>query len=267
MNRILSDFLKYQKKASKRKDDGVFVVEGRKMFEEAPLNRIKAVVLSESFDRANPDFRKHVEENFARIGRAIRIETVRDADFERASDTKSPQGVMALVERFSYTPEELLEDETGVFMMLDSVQDPGNVGTIFRSAEAAGASGIFLNQACADVYNPKVIRSTMGSVFRMKFCVVDSMDACIDRFHRRGGRVYAAHLQGEKRYDEVDYRGLSAILVGNESKGLKDEIAALADEKVRIPMLGKTESLNVAMASTVFLYETLRQRKTGESGD
>ena len=255
MNKILTEIAKFQKQPAFRREAGVFLAEGPKMVSEAPEEAVRTIVMTERFREENEGFEKRFPKD--RTGIVIASEE----EFSRISDTKTPQGVLAVVRRFAYTFDEVVRDPDGVYVLLDSVQDPGNVGTIFRSAEAAGASGILLNRTSAEVYNPKVVRSTMGAVFRLPFLVTENMEEAVKLLQKRGIRVFAAHLKGSVPYDEADYTGGSAILLGNESKGLGDEISALSDERVRIPMHGKTESLNVAMAATILLYEALRQRK------
>ena len=144
-------------------------------------------------------------------------------------------------------------------MVLDNLQDPGNLGTIVRTAEGAGVTGVIMSKETVDIYNPKVIRSTMGSIYRMPFYYADDIFETVEELQKRGIKVYAAHLQGEGFY-EKDYRTGTAFLVGNEGNGLTDRITGMADEKIRIPMMGKVESLNAAIAATLMAYEALRQR-------
>ena len=160
-----------------------------------------------------------------------------------------------------------LEDITGrqqgdpLVIVLDQLQDPGNLGTIFRTAEAAGATGILLSRYCVDIYNPKVIRSTMGAVFRLPFLYVDDLPGAIGELKAEGIRVFAAHLEGKNAYDREDYSRGTAFLIGNEGNGLRDEVAECADCRVRIPMQGRAESLKAAVAAAVLMFEAGRQRR------
>ena len=147
-----------------------------------------------------------------------------------------------------------------LIMALENLQDPGNLGTVLRTAEGAGVTGILLSSGCVDLYNPKVIRSTMGSIYRMPFFVADDFHAAIRELKEHGVRWYAAHLKGEDSYDRKDYRQPTGFLIGNESRGLSDETAKLADGYIRIPMCGRVESLNAAVASAILMYEASRQR-------
>lgn len=146
-------------------------------------------------------------------------------------------------------------------MILETIQDPGNLGTIIRAGEGAGLTGVIMNSSTADIYNPKVIRSTMGSIYRVPFLYTEDLPGTIKRLKEKNIRLFAAHLKGENNYEEEDYTGNTGFLIGNEAKGLSDEISAMADTYVRIPMLGQVESLNAAVASSILMYEAARQRR------
>ncbi len=237
---------KYQQRASKRHEDRVFIVEGIKMYRELPEDMIVQTVLSASFAKAHPE---------------IEGDVIPDSEFGKISDTKTPQGILAVARFFEHTSDELLAAGNGLIVILENLQDPGNAGTILRSAEAAGATGVIFSEDSVDPYNSKVIRATMGSFFRMPFAVCGDLHAALDKFRSLGGRSYAAHLKGAQDYDVADYRGLSAFVIGNESKGLTDACAAACDARIRIPMLGEVESLNAAQAATVLLFEAASQRR------
>jgi TrmH family RNA methyltransferase len=157
--------------------------------------------------------------------------------------------------------KELLKVENPHFMVLDNLQDPGNLGTIVRTAEGAGVDAVFMSKDTVDIYNPKVIRSTMGSIYRMPVIYVDDVLTLLDEFKAKGIKSYAAHLDGKNSYDQEDYAGGSAILIGNEGNGLRDEVSNAADIWVKIPMLGQVESLNAAIAASVMMFEVARQRR------
>ena len=147
------------------------------------------------------------------------------------------------------------------FLVLETIQDPGNLGTMLRAGEGAGLTGIIADRGTADIYNPKVIRSTMGSIFRIPVVYTDDLREAVREMKRTGVRVFAAHLKGERNYDKENYLGPSAFLIGNEAAGLTEETASLADALVKIPMLGAVESLNAAVAASVLMYELSRQRR------
>lgn len=248
-------------KKKERDRQGLFVVEGPKMFGEAPTERISRVYLAQSAEA----------QMYGQFGvklSGLSCETVSDEVFEKMSDTKTPQGILCLVRQQSYNIEEILQNrdkEHVLFIMLEDIQDPGNLGTIFRTAEAAGADGVIMSSRTADIYNPKTIRSTMGSVYRVPFFYVESLSSVIMKLREEEVAVYAAHLGGVAAYDEYNYRKSTAFLIGNEANGLREDTAACADALIHIPMEGKVESLNAAVASSVLLFEASRQRRNDKS--
>ena len=151
--------------------------------------------------------------------------------------------------------------ELPLLLVLDQIQDPGNLGTIVRTAEGAGVTGIVMSQDCVDMYNPKVVRSTMGAAYRVPFCYVDDLAEEVKQMKEAGICTYAAHLEGKNSYDEEDYRKASAFLIGNEGNGLRDEVADQAQVYIRIPMKGQVESLNAAVATAILTFEAARQRR------
>ena len=272
-NTQIKELAKLQKKSRLRDEMGIFLVEGPRMVEEIPKERIERLYISESFERKNPAYIKDL---------GVSAEVLSDTVFSYVSDTKNPQGILAVVKRLEYTLEDVLgksaskcEGKSGEkekapknhrirvphVIVLDNLQDPGNLGTIFRTAEAAGATGILLSSDSVDVYNPKVIRSTMGAVFRMPFFYVKDLPAAVKSLSSQGIRTYAAHLNGKNAYDEEDYTKGCAFLIGNEGNGLRDEVSECADRLIRIPMCGKAESLNAAVAAAVLMFEAGRQRR------
>lgn len=249
-----------KKKRRMRDEEQVFLTEGIRMFREVPLNSLKEVYVSEAFHKKE---QKGINEILKES--KIRPEILADHVFAYVSDTKSPQGILCVVEQpkqeYMGIPEEGLQGAPPFYILLDNLQDPGNMGTIIRTAEGAGVTGIIMSKDCVDVYNPKVIRSTMGSIYRMPVWYVQDLKTSIRLIKDRGIRTYAAHLDGKVTYDRADYTGPCAFLIGNEGNGLRKEVAELADEYIRIPMEGQVESLNAAIAATVLMFEAGRQRR------
>jgi len=225
------------------------------MFAELPVKKIREVFVSETFyETCSSEVRE-------KIG-SVPNETVSDAVFSRISDTRTPQGIFAIAEQNSYTLEDILKNPSAAhILILETVQDPGNLGTMFRAGEGAGLTGIIMDCQTADLYNPKVIRSTMGSIFRVPFFRTEDLPGTIKTVKQAGIRVIAAHLNGSVSYTEEDYLSPTAFMIGNEAAGLKAETADLADTRVRIPMLGEVESLNAAVAASVLMFELARQRR------
>lgn len=251
-NAQVKELLQLQKKSKVRNERNVFVVEGIKMFSEAPKNRIEKVFISETLFN-----KKKQELNLD----GLKVEILSDKVFSHVSDTKTPQGILCIVKQKKTKLEEIFTQNPAHLMILDNLQDPGNLGTIVRTAEGAGVSGIILSKDCVDIYNPKTIRSTMGSIYRMPFLYVEDLENTIDEVKKQGIKVYAAHLQGKNNYDEENYKTGCAFLIGNEGNGLRDEIAEKADIWVKIQMHGQVESLNAAIASSILMFEVGRQRR------
>ena len=177
------------------------------------------------------------------------------------SDTQTPQGVLTVLKKPVYTEEVFFRGEKPFLMVLEDLQDPGNVGTIFRTGEGAGITGVLLTKTCVDVTNPKVIRSTMGSIYRMPFLYIEDVVSWKEKLKEKSVRTFAAHLKGKNSYDRESYLGGTAFFIGNEGKGLTDPAAESADCLIRIPMCGEVESLNAAMAAGILMYEVSRQRR------
>jgi len=239
-----------QNKSKIRKENKEFVVEGIKMVEEAPNDRIVKIYVSENFTQSNEEAIKKISSEY---------EVVSDSVFSQISDTKTPQGILAIIKMLDYSIDDLIK-EMPLIAIIENLQDPGNLGTIIRTGEGAGISGVLMSSNTVDIYNPKTIRSTMGSIFRVPFVYEDDLLKAIELIKNRNVTIYAAHLDGKNSYTAEKYSGPSAFLIGNESNGLTDEVAKKADVLIRIPMCGKVESLNAAIATTVLLYEAKRQR-------
>lgn len=251
-NPQIKNIMRLTKKPDERRKQGIFLVEGVRMYEEAPPEQITEVWVSQSFLKK--------EENQNRLaGRDYR--EVSDDIFKWISDTQTPQGILCMVRRPRYELSDLTDAGPAHLLLLEDIRDPGNLGTMFRTAEGAGATGVIMNQTCADLFSPKTIRSTMGSVFRVPFYITEDLRAVVRELKQKKITVYAAHLNGNKCYDTFDYREGCGFLIGNEGAGLKEETAALADEYLRIPMEGSLESLNAAMAAGILMYEVNRQRR------
>ena len=246
--------IELRKKARARNEQGLFAVEGVRMAAELPKDQVKSIYVSETFAK-NP-------ENAAILAEYPGYELVSDSVFAVMSDTQTPQGVLALVRQFSYGMDELLKsDRPAHLMVLENLQDPGNLGTILRAGEGAGITGLIMSRDTVDIYNPKVIRSTMGTVFRVPFFYTDDLEQTVLDLKARGIRVFAAHLAGKNNYEQEDYTGNTAFLIGNEGNGLTEKLSNLADTWVKIPMAGKVESLNAAIAASILMFETARQRR------
>ena len=176
------------------------------------------------------------------------------------SDTITTQGLIVLAERPRATLATALSSGS-LLVALDAVQDPGNAGTILRSAEAAGASAVIALKSTVDLYAPKVLRSAMGSAFRLPLATEVTADELLAACAQSGVQVVAAAMEAESNYDEYDWRQPALLLLGNEGNGLQHKLLERADTRIRIPLHPSVESLNVAAAAAVILFEAARQRR------
>ena len=240
------------KKSKARTEAGVYIVEGIKMFQEASKDEIvKAYISEELFEKGT------LKDSLD----GISYEVLKTEVFNHVADTKTPQGILCVMKQKKYTLDQLTSAKCPLLLVLENLQDPGNLGTMMRTAEGAGVTGVLLSRGCVDIYNPKTIRSTMGSIYRVPFLYTDDLLGDMDKLHEKGIVTYAAHLKGKGYYDEESYQGPTAFLIGNEGNGLSDELSEKAKQYIKIPMEGKLESLNAAVAAAILMYEASRQRR------
>lgn len=250
-NRAVREVTALLGKKKERDRQSLFVVEGGKMFGEAPAERISRVYIAQGAET----------EMYARYGdklSGLSCEIVADEVFAKMSDTVTPQGILCLVRQQHYNIEEILRqsnEKQALFIMLEDIQDPGNLGTMLRTGEGAGADAVIMSRKTVDIYNPKTIRSTMGALYREPFVYVEGLGQAIALLRQYQIPVYAAHLKGRQYFDELSYEKGGAFLIGNEGNGLRRETAEQADIWVKIPMEGKAESLNAAVAAALLMYQ------------
>lgn len=253
-NAKVKNIIKCKKSAKERKKQKVFLVEGLRMFLEIPKQLHLETYMTEDFYKEN--------QHMISLDFLSQVELVAPHVLEAMTDTKTPQGVISLVKQPCYSVEQVCSGkESPLILALENLQDPGNLGTILRTAEGAGVTGVLLSRDTVDIYNPKVVRSTMGSIFRVPFCYVEDLTATIRSLNEECYGSYSAHLQGKSFYD-YSYKDATIFCVGNEGNGLSKELSETTKHKIKIPMMGKVESLNAATAATVLMYEAMRQRMT-----
>ncbi len=243
------------KNKRERDKDKLFVLEGERLVSEIPFDwNVEYYALSDEYLRKIGMC--EIEKKFSRAD----VLVVENRLFEKISDTVSPQGIMAVCRQKQFDEKRLFEKENPFFVMLERLCDPGNLGTIIRSADAAGADAVFLSEGSVDLYNGKVIRSTMGSIFHMPIIQNVNFSDMILYMRKMGISIFAAHLKGNVYPYDVDLRKGCAILIGNEANGLSESVSEMADMLVKLPMLGKAESINASAAGSIFIYEAVRQR-------
>lgn len=241
-------------KRSARAETGLFLVEGPQAVAEALAFRPGTVA---ELYATRSALERHADLAQDAVDAGVVIDSVSDHVLNAMSDTVTPQGVIAVCRQFTVGAGELLAGDPRLIAILEEVRDPGNAGTIIRAADAAGADGVILTGRSVDAYNPKVVRSTTGSIFHLSIAQGVGLDIVIDAVHAAGVQVLAADVKGEELPDlrEVLSRP-TAWLFGNEARGLTDESLALADRVVKVPIYGRAESMNLATAASVCLYQS-----------
>ncbi len=224
-------------RTSARRKTGLFVVEGERGCREIPASDIREIYVSKGYKKDHPG----INEDFL----------LDDKEFAKLSDTQHPQGILVTAAQRSYHLGDIMGGE--LYLLLETIQDPGNLGTIFRTAEAAGATAVIMSRDCADVYSPKVVRATMGALFRVPFIYTDDLRETVGALRQDGVTVYAAHLDGILLKD-VSMSPRRAFIIGNEGSGLSDRMAEAADMMIKIPMKGRAESLNAAISAALLSY-------------
>ena len=233
-----------------RKKDKAFIAEGLRMFNETPDESIRNLYVTESFYKTS-GLKSRID--------SLNYELVSDEVFRKLSDTVTPQGVLMVVDTPEYSLGEIIAEDDAFLLVLEDIQDPGNLGTMLRTAEAAGITGIVMSRGTTDILSPKVIRSTMGAIYRMPFVYADIFEA-MESMKKLGISIHAAALGRDTLYTNADYSGKTAIMIGNEGNGLSEKAINSATDIVTIPMSGQVESLNAAISAAVIMYEAKRQR-------
>ena len=236
-------------KEKKNRDElSLFVVEGFKQVSEIPKNwKIKFVLVTEKY------------KNFV----ADKLYITTDKIFKKICDTKTPQEILAVVEKKIFDTEQVLSNK-GTFVVIDTLQDPGNMGTIIRTAEAFGAKGIFVSKNSVDVYSDKVVRSTMGTIFNIPVIQECDIISLLTAMKKKNINVCAFSLDTNNTLSNFKFKNNNAIIIGNESNGISKDVLDIVDTKIKIDMFGKAQSLNAAVACSVALYEISKQLNKGK---
>jgi TrmH family RNA methyltransferase len=238
-NQTFKNLLKFQDKKF-RNQNNIFLVEGKKQIAEIPKDwTIKQIIISKKYKDIK-NFRDDI--------------ILSERLFAKLSSTESPQGIIAVVEKKQYKIEEMIKQD-GFFIVLENIQDPGNIGTIIRSADAFGTKAIFVSLRSADIYSDKTIRSTMGSLFHLPVVDNVNIEELLYLMRKEKITVFAASLKGKKNIGNSKIPNKSAFIIGNEAAGIKQETEKLADILFKIPMPGKAESLNAAVTASIIMYE------------
>lgn len=238
-----------------RDEMGLYVVEGIKTVNEAIEEgaNIQIVVISDDSNEQD-----ELKQKMLYSVSKFDIIYVNEPVFESISHVMHPQGILAVIKK-KETNAEINYNEK-LIVVLDDIQDPGNLGTIIRTVDSCGLSQIIVSKDTADAYSPKVVRSTMSGIFRVNVIEVENLVETLEEIKKHGYKVAATSLDTSKTIYDIDYNK-TAIIIGNEANGVSKEVLSKADVKVKIPMQGKTESLNAAVATGIVLYEAMRQMR------
>lgn len=251
-NSLIKEIQLVQKKKKERIKQEVFIVEGLRAVEEIPKDwHVKKYVVAESFEA--------VANNIIKNSNAP-VFYVIDEIFKNITDTKTPQGILAVVSFPKHSIEEVLSIDKGFFIIGDEIQDPGNLGTLIRTAHGAGADGVFLSEGCVDIYNPKTIRATMGSIFHIPTFTNIDIEWLVRELYRTNCNIYATALETNKTLYDYDYTQKTAIIIGNEANGIRQKTKDVVNDFIKIPMPGGSESLNASIAAGICMFEVVRQR-------
>jgi len=249
--------IKYIKKLKEKKyrdQNGEYIIEGVRIIEEA-INEaalIKTIVICDECLESSI-----INQNLLYEIAKYNCIYVDKKIFLSLTDVVNPQGILAVVSKSSL--DKKIDYTEDIIVVLDCVQDPGNLGTILRTIDSIGLKQVILSKGCGDIYNPKVVRSTMGAIFRVNVIEADNILDNIAELKKHKFEILATSLEDSKSIYDVNYNK-KVIVIGNEGNGVSKEVLEKADQKIKIPMIGKTESLNASVATGIILYEYVRQK-------
>ena len=253
-NEIIKNIKKLKEK--KYRDlNNEYIIEGIKIIQEAIQEnaKIKQIIICDDCEKSS-----YISQELMYEIAKYECIYVTNKIFTSLTDVKNPQGIMAIVEK-NRSKEEEIDYNQDIIVALDDIQDPGNLGTILRTVDSIGINQILVSKGTADSYNPKVVRSTMGAIFRVKIIECEDLEKTLKEIKKHKFEILVTSLQTENSIYDIKYNK-KVIVIGNEANGVEEKIQNMADVKVKIPMLGKTESLNASVATGIMLYEYVRQK-------
>lgn len=248
-NRFIKEITKLMSSARERRQRGLFVAEGIRLCRDAfqsGAEIVNFIYTAEAAEKYRQDFDKI---SFA----AGNNYEVSNEVFKKISDTGTPQGFMCIIRSGLSTVMKKIE-EGKRYAALENIQDPTNLGTVLRTAEALGSDGVILSSGCCDIFSPKVVRGSMGAVFRLPFMLVEDLTELVHDMTNRGICTYASTPHDAENIENIDFSDGGIMLIGNEGRGLKEETVKSCTRRVRIEMKGRAESLNASAAAAILLY-------------
>ncbi len=261
-NELIKETAKLIKSAKARKDKHLFVAEGLRLCRDAAESGAHIVFFLYTGQAAEKN-----KDDFALIRSvADKSEEISRELYNKISDTNSPQGFLCAIDTGSNTAMSEIKSG-GKYAALENIQDPSNLGTILRTAEALGIDGVILSHDCCDIYSPKVVRGSMGAVFRLPFMQTEDFTAWIQECTATGVSTYASTPHEAENIRQIDFSGGGIMLIGNEGNGLKSETIEACTRRVKIPMFGRAESLNAAAAAAILMYELMNHSERKQGGE
>lgn len=257
-----NELVKHVKKLKDKKYRDInseFIIEGLKLIKEAIEEHvdIKQIIICENCQNTDM-ISKELMYEIAKYECIYVTEKI----FCSITDVNTPQGILAIINRKNISKQ--VDYSQDIIVALDDIQDPGNLGTILRTVDSIGLKQILVSKGTADCYNSKVVRSTMGAIFRINIIECDDLELTLKEIRKNGFKLVVTSLQTENSLYDINYNK-KIIIIGNEANGVEEKIQNIADEKIKIPMIGKTESLNASVATGVVLYEYVRQKMKGSN--
>ncbi|MBQ9437276.1 MAG: RNA methyltransferase [Lachnospiraceae bacterium] len=276
-NPKVKELCRLRDQARERRRRGLFLAEGEKLAQELPPAWLSSLYMTPEYFHAH-------QELAAKLAGEKPFRLLSEELMRKVCDVETPQGILAVAQIPEWDLGQALSAENPLLLVLEDIQDPGNLGTMLRLSEGAGVLAVFGVGKMTDCWQPKAVRSAMGSLFRVPYFQVGSWEDLVyiksemaesvtveseltegislkDFFHSKGIRLYAADLASSEDYGIFDYQEAAAFLIGNEAHGLSEEARGLSDKKVKIPMQGTVQSMNAAMAAAILLFEAARQRR------
>lgn len=252
-----NELVKHIKKLKDKKERDIsneYVIEGVKLLKEAIVEdaKIKKVIICDDCEKTEI-ISKEIMYEIAKYDCVYVTKNI----FKYISEVQEPQGILAIVEKNNINKD--IDYNQDIIVALNDVQDPGNLGTILRTVDSVGLTQILVSKGTADSYNPKVVRSTMGAIFRIRIIECEDLEKTLKEIRKHKFKIVVTSLQTENSIYDINYNK-KVIVIGNEAKGVEKNIQEIADEKIKIPMIGKTESLNASVATGIVLYEYVRQK-------
>jgi TrmH family RNA methyltransferase len=257
--KIFKELLKLKTKKG-RETQRRFLIEGVRLCEEIANSNweMESVLFTSSFQNSSTG--KKLLQKFEK--RNIKTIPVKAEVVKKLSDTVTPQGIIGVVKIREFSLDQLWSEDSNIILALDAIRDPGNVGTLIRTADAFGIGGVILSADTVEVYNPKVVRSTMGSIFHLPIFDGTDLEKIIPQLKKRNFKIYGTDVREGKDFDRLDYSEKMCLLIGSEAEGLNKNLLELSDEIIRIPIFGRAESLNASVAGGILLYEMTKRKKS-----